>query len=147
VSDYELASPRSAGPTITRWATAVVGLVLLAIVVAADRAALPRPVQRLYAFPGGDKVGHAVLVGGLTFVAGLGFTSRTRPAAGVRVPVSPLIIAVLVTVEEATQAWFPSRTLSVLDLLASYAGILLGAGAAHLVRRDRALGTRREAYR
>lgn len=125
---------RHGGPrAAARWATAVVALVLLAIVVAADREALPLPVQRIYAFPGGDKVGHVVLCGGLAFVTTLGFPRRTRPLAGIHVPVSVLIIAVLVTLEEATQVWFPGRTLSVLDLLASYTGILVGTGVANLL--------------
>ena len=117
-----------------RWPTAIVALALLGIVSAADRNVLPVYVQRLYAFPGGDKLGHAILFGGLTFVAALGFGRRIGPVAGWRVPVSALVIATLVTLEEATQAWFPSRTASVLDLLASYIGILMGVGAAELVR-------------
>ena len=125
---------RAAAEPPARWATVAVGLVLLAIVVAADRRALPELLQRVYAFPGGDKLGHVVLFGGLAFVAALGFP-RATPVAGVRLPLSALIVAVVVTVEEATQAWFPGRTSSLLDLLASYVGIAIGAAAARIVRR------------
>jgi len=117
-----------------RCATAVFALVLVAIVVAADRDTLPLLLQRVYTYPAGDKVGHVVLFGGLAFLAALGFTRRTRPLAGIRVPVSTLVVVVLVTLEEASQAWFPGRTASVWDLLASYVGITAGTVAASRVR-------------
>jgi VanZ family protein len=115
-----------------RWATAVAALVLIAIVVAADRETLPLLLQRVYNYPAGDKIGHFVLFGGITFLAALGFPRRTQ-LAGVGVPVSTLVIAVLVTREEASQAWFPGRTASVFDLLASYAGLAAAVAAARLI--------------
>jgi VanZ family protein len=45
-----------------------------------------------------------------------------------------MVIVVLVTLEEASQAWFPGRTASVWDLLASYVGIAGGTLAASRVR-------------
>jgi len=122
-----------------RWATAIAALVLIAIVVAADRDALPLLLQRVYNYPAGDKAGHFVLFGGLAFLAALGFGRRVRRVAGVRVPVSTLVIVVLVTLEEASQAWFPGRTASVFDLLASYVGIATGVAAANLIARRTAV--------
>ena len=119
---------------VARWATAVAALVLIAIVVAADRQTLPLLLQRVYTYPAGDKLGHVGLYGGLAFLAALGFTQRTRPVAGVRVPVSTLVIVVLATLEEGSQAWFPGRTASVWDLLASYVGIAGGTIAANRAR-------------
>jgi VanZ family protein len=119
---------------LARCATAAFAVVAIAIVVAADRETLPLLLQRVYTYPAGDKVGHVALYGGLTYLAVLGFTQRTRPVAGMRVPVSTLVIVVLATLEEASQAWFPGRTASVWDLLASYAGIGAGTIAAHRVR-------------
>ena len=128
-------TPRAAA----RWATPVAALVLIAIVVAADRDALPLLLQRVYNYPAGDKIGHFVLFGGLAFLAALGFPRRTEPLAGVSVPVSTMVIVVLVTLEEASQAWFPGRTASVFDLLASYAGIAAGVAAANLIARRTAV--------
>ena len=122
-----------------RWATAIAALVLIAIVVAADRDALPLLLQRVYNYPAGDKAGHFVLFGGLTFLAALGFGRRARPIAGLSLPVSTLVIVVLVTLEEASQAWFPGRTASVFDLLASYVGIAAGVAAANLIERRTAV--------
>ena len=122
---------------VARWATAVAALALIALVVAADRETLPLLVQRVYNYPAGDKAGHFVLFGGLTFLAALGW--RARPVAGISIPVSTLVIAVLVTLEEASQAWFPGRTASGYDLLASYAGIAVGAVAAKVIERRTAV--------
>ena len=118
--------------TAARWATAVAAVALIAIVVAADREALPLLLQRVYTYPAGDKIGHFLLFGGLAFLAALGFPRRTEHA-GVAIPVSTLVIAVLVTLEEASQAWFPGRTASVFDLLASYAGLAAAVVAARLI--------------
>ena len=115
---------------VAGWATAVAALALIAIIAAADRGTLPLLLQRVYNYPAGDKVGHFVLFGGLAFLAALGFPRRTQPVAGVSLPVSTLVIVVLVTLEEASQAWFPGRTASLWDLLASYAGIVTGVAAA-----------------
>jgi VanZ family protein len=128
---------------LARGATAVFAVVLVAIVVAADSDTLPLLLQRVYTYPGGDKIGHVTLFGGLAFLAALGFTRRTS-LAGVRIPASTLVVAVLVTLEEASQAWFPGRTASLWDLLASYVGIAGGTIAASRVRdayrRTRAAG-------
>ena len=124
---------------VARWATAVAALVVIAIVVAADRQTLPLLLQRAYTYPAGDKVGHFVLFGGLAFLAALGFPRRTQALVGVSLPVSTLVIVVLVTLEEASQAWFPGRTASVFDLLASYAGIAAGVAAANLIARRTAV--------
>jgi VanZ family protein len=123
---------------VARWATAVAALALIAIVVAADRETLPLLLQRVYNYPAGDKIGHFVLFGGLAFLAALGFPRRTE-LAGVSVPMSTLVIAVLVTLEEASQAWFPGRTASVFDLLASYAGLAAAVAAAKLIERRTAV--------
>jgi VanZ family protein len=118
---------------LARCATAAFAVVLVAIIVAADRDGLPLLIQRVYTYPAGDKVGHVTLFGGLAFLAALGFTRRTRLLGGL-VPVSTVVIVVLVTLEEASQAWFPGRTASVWDLLASYVGIAGGMLAASRVR-------------
>ena len=121
-----------------RWLTLVLTLVLAAIIVAADRGALPGIIQRLYAFPGGDKVGHAALFGGLAFVATLAFPRRMLAVGRVRLPTAAVVVGVLVAIEEASQARFPDRTLSLADLTASYVGIAAGAAAALALHRRHA---------
>lgn len=113
-------------------AAALLGFV--AVVVASDRGALPAFVTRLYAWPGGDKVGHVGLLAALTFALALALRDR-RVRLG---PWAPQLAAVLATVgitlEEASQALFPGRTLSLLDLACSYLGVYLGARAVATLR-------------
>jgi len=103
-------------------------LLMLAIVLAADRRALPGFVMRLYAFPGGDKVGHFVLFGLFALLAAFATGHRRvrvryRPRKAFTLPVGGNVVALLATLEELTQALFPSRTFSLLDWLATLAGI------------------------
>ena len=118
-----------------KWLALAFALLLAAIVVAADRGVLPGVVQQLYAFPGGDKVGHFLLMGGFALVATLALPRPVaRAGLAASVPLGALVVLVLVTLEEASQARFPGRTLSALDLAASYAGIAAGAWAARRMR-------------
>jgi VanZ family protein len=77
--------------------------------------------------PALDKVGHFVMLGGLSFLA-VGFFGRARWLRVVGV------LAVLSALEEASQAWFPARTVDAADLAANLLGIALGgiAAAIHL---------------
>jgi polysaccharide biosynthesis protein VpsQ len=101
-----------------------------AVVVTADRGALPDGIKRLYDWPGGDKVGHVALLAGLTFFGALAFRGR-RVRLGTWAPqLASVVAAAGITLEEASQAFFPGRTLSVADLACSYVGIYLGARAA-----------------
>lgn len=122
-------SRRLARPLVAMLAAAAL-LAFAAIVVAADRRALPTAIQRLYAWPGGDKVGHVVLLAGLGFVCELALRGR-RVRLGAWTPsLAGVLVAVGITLEEASQALFPGRTLSVADLACSYLGIYLGVRAA-----------------
>ncbi len=105
-----------------------------AIVVAADRGALPDGIRRLYDWPGGDKVGHVVLLAAVTFVVAMALRGRRVRLGRWSLPLASVMVFVGITLEEASQAWFPGRTLSVADLACSYLGILLGTWAAYMLR-------------
>ncbi|GLC24653.1 hypothetical protein [Roseisolibacter agri] len=112
---------------------ALAGVALVAfaaIVVAADRRALPTAIQRLYAWPGGDKVGHVVLLAALAFVCDLALQGRIVRLGAWTLSLAGVLVAVGITLEEASQALFPGRTLSVADLACSYLGVYLGVRAA-----------------
>ncbi|MDF1505821.1 hypothetical protein [Roseisolibacter sp. H3M3-2] len=102
-------------------------LAFAAIVVAADRGALPPLVSRLYAWPGGDKAGHVGLLAVLTFTLALALRGRRVSLGPWTPPLAAVLAAAGITVEEASQALFPGRTLSPLDLACSYLGVYLGA--------------------
>jgi hypothetical protein len=121
--------PRSGRALVGLLAVAGV-LGFTAIVVAADRQALPAVIRRLYDWPGGDKVGHVVLLGAVTFVVASALRGR-RVRLGSWTPrLASTLVTVGITLEEASQAWFPGRTLSAADLACSYLGIYLGGRAA-----------------
>lgn len=90
--------------------------------------------------PGGDKTGHFLIMGTVTFWVTLAFaTARVR---GRRLGVLGCVLAVgaVVTVDELLQLLFPARSFSLLDLLANWLGILFFGAAAWLVLR---MGARR----
>lgn len=66
-----------------------------------------------------DKIGHFLLEGTLSLLA-VGFFGRAR---AVRVVT---ILGLLSALEEASQAWFPARTVDAWDLTANLIGIVLG---------------------
>lgn len=80
--------------------------------------------------PGGDKTGHFLAVGLVTFVVVLGFAPI--PFRGRRLGAGRLLllIAVVITLEEYSQQLFPNRRFSLLDLVYSYAGLMAFGGAA-----------------
>ena len=88
--------------------------------------------------PGGDKTGHFLLMGGLTFFAVLGIAPRLKlPAARATLVVAGTL-AVLITLEEGSQYFLPTRSFSIPDLLCSLAGVLVfGLLACAIVRRQR----------
>jgi polysaccharide biosynthesis protein VpsQ len=108
---------------------------LVVLVFIADQGQIPLVVRRLYRFPGGDKVGHFVLMGLLAF-----FVSMALPVR--RLLLGNLAIVLVVTIEELSQAAFSTRTLSWADWLSSCAGVVCFAWAARWLRLRRDRGTR-----
>ena len=103
----------------------------LSMIVAASVLAacgrLPAPALR----GGLDKVGHFLLLGTLSLFA-VGFFGRARWMWVV------CVLCVLSALEEASQAWFPARTVDAWDLAANLTGIVLGGlSATRLTRAAR----------
>jgi hypothetical protein len=129
------------------------GLLLVLLVILANLGLAGPLFGWLYGFPNGDKVAHFLLMGTLSLLASLGFPPRRvnllsklpqllqlplrpmRPQLLLRPLQSCLIIAGLVTLEELSQALFPGRSASVLDLAASLAGVFLLGEAGALLRK------------
>ena len=104
--------------------TALFSLLIVSIVIAANLDQFPRPLKYLYDFPGGDKLGHFVLFGILSFLINNSALSLlpNRIPARLILTVS-LLLAILIGLEEWSQSLFPARTMSLTDLLASYTGV------------------------
>ena len=96
---------------------------------------MPGFIAVLYAFPYGDKVGHFLLIGGLAFLVNLSLSCRTIGLAKRNILLGSLVVAALVTVEEASQALFKTRNASLGDLGSSYLGILAFSRLAVLANR------------
>lgn len=101
---------------------------IVVVVVAADRDTLPAWIRWFYTWPGGDKLGHFVLMGALSFVVQRAVDRGAgRRGAAVLLSPGPLVVAALVALEEWSQLAFRSRSASWIDLAASLAGIACGA--------------------
>lgn len=113
------------------------GLMLL-IVAAADSGRINELFRIVKSVPFGDTAAHFVLVGTLGFLVCLALGGRRWVLAQKSISVGALVVGALVTLEELSQVWFATRSFSLLDLGADYAGILLGCWMA-----DRWISTRR----
>lgn len=105
---------------------------IIGLIVLADADLLPDFINAIYDFPNGDKVGHFILYGLLNFFITRVFLSSlpTRRGGWVTLSVG-LILALFVALEEFSQKYFASRTFSLLDLTASFLGIVIGGWVAY----------------
>lgn len=107
-----------------KWLTIVFFAFIILFIVLADAGQLGF-LGVVYDFPNGDKVGHFILFGILTFLLDLTLfqtlprTDRKRIAV-----IIGLILALLIGLEEFSQKFIPLRTFSLFDLFASYVGVI-----------------------
>jgi VanZ family protein len=92
----------------------------LSLIVAASVLADCHRLPKMALDGGLDKLGHFLLLGGLSLLA-VAFFGRARWLRVV------LVLGLISALEEASQAWFPARTLDAGDLAANLLGIVLGA--------------------
>jgi len=103
-------------------------LFIVGIVISANTNQFPLVLKPLYDFPGGDKVGHFILFGILSFLlnkSALELCPELHPARLV-LTVS-LLLSMLIGLEEWSQALFPARTMDAIDLFASLLGVIVFA--------------------
>jgi len=116
---------------LMKWIAFLFTLFIIAIVVAADLGILPRYLGVVYDFPNGDKIGHFVLFGLLSFLLILTFIrSRQNRTSKLIALTTGLILALLIALEEFSQGFVATRTFSLVDLAASWAGVAFGGFAA-----------------
>lgn len=117
-----------------KWITFLFAFFILLIIVLADTGNLGilKLVNQIrYA----DKVGHFILYGILTLLIDLTLfqTFPTQPRNRVAVT-NGSILAFLISLEEFSQQYFSSRTFSLIDLTASYLGVIFFSWLALRVR-------------
>jgi VanZ family protein len=112
---------------IRRAKVVLIGFVffLVALVVMADTGRGGWLFNLAQTIPAGDKVGHVVLFGILSFLANLLAGSRTIQFAMFSVLKWSAILMLLVALEECSQVFFRSRTFDLLDLASDALGIWL----------------------
>jgi hypothetical protein len=98
-------------------------VIFAAIIFLADRGIMPRIIADMYAFPYGDKVGHLLLMGALSFLVNVSISCRYIRLGSINLLLGSLLISVIATIEEITQLLSISRSFSLVDLGFSYLGI------------------------
>ncbi|WP_163835925.1 VanZ family protein [Spartinivicinus ruber] len=110
-----------------KWLGIIAVFVVITIVVLASKGQLPAEVKVLYNFPGGDKVGHILLMGALSFFVNLAVVNTVTERPTRKIIVTTIILGLAITFEEIMQLFFSTRTFSLLDLLASFLGLVMAA--------------------
>ena len=88
----------------------------------------PHVFLPLWSLPGGDKLGHFVVMGSVSLAVVIGLSSVVVLGRPLGVLGTLTLVLVFVTLEEVSQMLIPGRNFSLADLFASYAGVLsLGA--------------------
>lgn len=118
-------------PHMKKWlllTTLFFSLLIVTIVILANLDQFPQPIKYLYDFPGGDKVGHFALFGLLSFLLNLSALTLHPERNSTRLVLTvSLLLTIVIGLEEWSQALFPARTMSAIDLLASYTGVTVFA--------------------
>lgn len=118
-----------------KWLTLFFALFIIFIIVLADLGKLGI-LGVLNQIPHGDKAGYFILYGILTLLLNLTLTSSllhsNRKLIILR---TNLILALLIGLEEYSQHFFAKRTFDLVDLLASYLGVLVGGWVAYKIKR------------
>ncbi|BDS06213.1 hypothetical protein NT6N_12530 [Oceaniferula spumae] len=126
---------------VSNWGIAILivySLLLLAVIAAADFSfstglAESKASHWFHSIPAGDKLGHFLLFGGLSFIANwvLAGCVRCRRVADVRRHLLlTLVVWLLVILEECSQLYLPHRNFDRWDIVADSAGILFFAALA-----------------
>ena len=108
-----------------KWLTVLFTLFIILIIVLADTGNLGI-VGFIYHIPYADKLGHFILYGILVLLINLTLL-RSNPSQSPNqiVLLSGLTLALLIGIEELSQQHFANRTFDLVDLSASYLGVVL----------------------
>lgn len=118
-----------------KWLTILFILFMLVVILLADLGAIPEPIKLIYRFPNGDRIGHFVLYGILTFLVNTAFPRRVH-IGRINLFYGSAIIAVLATLEEFSQLLFSYRTFDLIDLSFTLLGIACADWLVRLLRKD-----------
>ncbi len=114
-----------------KWITILFALFIILIIILADNGQLGI-LKLVNQIPYGDKAGHFILYGILTLLIDLTLlrslpfhpSTQLRMSPGQVTVISGLMLALLIGIEEFSQQFFASRTVSFQDLFAGYLGVI-----------------------
>ena len=98
-------------------------LFVAGIIIGSDLGLISSITNWVNNLPYGDKTGHVLLIGTLTFLLNYGLNGRMVKIGRLKILLGCAIVAVAITVEEFSQMWIPLRTFDSIDLAANYLGI------------------------
>ncbi len=112
-------------------------IAFVSILVIANRGGGERLWGFLASIPCGDKLGHLGLVGSRCFLLNLALDRRRAPGRRGGMMPGSLILLVLMTLEEGSQAFLAYRSFDLLDGLANIVGIICGEGLVRMLPASR----------
>jgi hypothetical protein len=121
--------------TLARIAAGAFIILLIAIIVIADRGEGSRWWAFIDVIPCGDKFGHLFLIGTLSLLCNLAIPARPTAWLPRFITLTTLVLLILLSLEELAQAFIPTRNCDFFDWLADLAGLALGQAAAGLLAR------------
>jgi len=123
-----------------KWPAILFAVFVGLIIVTADAGVLNPALDFINSVPFGDKIGHFMLIGTLTFLV-VGAMIQTHPLLDPKLVAArtALAIAAFFALEEYSQNLFPSRHPDIRDTLANLIGIICFGLASYCVNRIRAL--------
>lgn len=115
--------------------TGIYILLLGAIIFCADQVGYQYLFGFIRAIPGGDKLGHFILMGLFAFLLNISLSCRSIGIAGRPSLLGSVIVITLITLEELSQSLIPYRSFDLSDLTADYLGVFVFGRAARLYSR------------
>jgi VanZ family protein len=107
----------------TRLITSLYVVLLVVIVLLADHREYHTVFDAVRRIPGGDKLGHFLLMGLFSFLMNVSLSCRTVRISAARVLLGSAVVCAAVTLEEFSQIFVRYRTFDLVDLAFDYAGI------------------------
>lgn len=114
-------------------------ILLVLIILAANLGLGPVLFTFLDGIPGGDKLGHFVLMGILSFLVNYLLGGKRIHIRSIHIPTGTAIVMAIVTLEEISQIFLEHRGFSLGDLFFDYAGIIIFGYLAEFLHRRRNL--------
>jgi polysaccharide biosynthesis protein VpsQ len=119
------------------WITGIYILLLISIIYLAGHHQYHELFSIVRTVPGGDKFGHFLLMGLLSFLLNTSLRCRKLDVRAKHVLLGSVIVSVAVTLEEVSQIFIQYRSFDLLDLLFDYLGIWVFGKMALYVRTRR----------